>query len=275
MRRDYYVLIGRTMSGRTESAQPEDHLIGAAAEYFSRSFPNPRREGCLHTDRLRALASSADPVGRDVRTHLFQCSECFIEFRRERLAVASAADSATTPAMPATRRVRVRRMVTVAASMVVGAGLGLALWRGYVRTASQKPASGGTPSASLAATNLTTTHPATELPAVVTIQLQPSSLRRGPSASLESSVPPVAIRPRPLRVEIELPDGYPDGVYLVAIVDPFDEALIEVTVPAVGRSIVALVDATGLASGRRFVRIQRSGQPPDYVPVVVDRPSPR
>jgi hypothetical protein len=184
--------------------------------------------------------------------------------------MASATDTTTARAMPGILRVRVRPIVAAAASMVLAAGLGLTLWLGFGRTASQKPAGGETPSASLPST-----HPAPELPAVVAIQLQPSSVRRGPSALLESSVHSVAIRPRPTRVEIELPDSYPDGVYLVAIVDPFDESLIEVRASAVHHSLVALVDATGLESGRRFVRIQRSGQPPDYVPIVLEQPSAR
>src|SRR5262245_31451717 len=103
MRRDYHVPIGRT-SGRTDAAQPEDQLLAAAPQYFARSFPNRRRAWCLHPNRLRALASSADPGRGDVRTHLFQCSECFTEFRRERLAIATA-DGATTLAMPMIARV--------------------------------------------------------------------------------------------------------------------------------------------------------------------------
>jgi hypothetical protein len=170
-------------------------------------------------------------------------------------------------------------MVTAAASMVLAAGLGLLLWTGFERAASrEKPASGGNaqPSASRqssgAAASFTSTRPALELPGVVAIQLEPSSVRRGSSASLESSVPAVTIRTGLIRFEIALPDGYPDGVYLVAIVDPFDEALIEVSAPTVDRSLIALVDTTGLESGRRFLRIQRAGLPPDFVPIVVERP---
>lgn len=263
------------MSGRTESAQREGDLLDTAVEYFSRSFPNPRREGCPHPDRIRGLASLPEPVAGEVRTHLFQCSECFREFRRERSAVASAAATAAPREMPRILRGSVRPLAGVAASMALAAGLGLTLWLGFERTASQKPAGSGTRPASSAATVLTSLGPAPEFPAVVAIQLQPSSVRRGPSASLESSVPAVVVRPRPIRFEIALPEGYPDGIYLVAIVDPFDEPLGEVSAAAVGRSLVTLIDLTDFESGRRFLRIQQTARPPDYVPIVVERPPSR
>jgi hypothetical protein len=260
------------------SVDLEDRLVDHAVEYFWRSFPNPTREGCPRPDRLRELASSAEPVTGDVRIHLFQCSECFIEFRRERLAMTSARDTAARLAPPRVLRSRVRTIVAVAASMVLAAGLGLLLWAGFERAASQqKAASGGnaepSPSRqSSGAASLTSNRPVPELPGVVAIQLDPSSVRRGSSSGLESSVPAATIRTGLIRFEIALPASYPDGVYLVAIVDPFDEALVEVSAPAVDRSLIALVDATGLGSGRRFLRIQRAGLPPDFVSIVLEQP---
>ena len=38
------------------------------------------------------------------------------------------------------------------------------------------------------------------------------------------------------------------------------------------RVLVAVADATGLETGRRFLRIGSAGQPPDYLPIVVADP---
>src|SRR5437667_442002 len=97
-------------------------------------------------------------------------------------------------------------------------------------------------------------------------------LRRGTSISTEAAAPVIVMRPGPTRFEIQLPLGYPDGLYQVAIVDPFDEVLVEASAPAVDRVLVADADATDLESGRRFLRIGAAGQPPDYLPIVVTDP---
>jgi hypothetical protein len=269
-----------TMSDRIDLAHGDDHLLDDAVEYFSRSFPNAAREGCPHPNRLRELASSGDPVTGAVRTHLFQCSECFTEFRRERLALSSSMETVTPSIRQRTLRAHVPTMA-VAASVVLAAGVGLILWIGAERTTRhQELSSSGTIQASDpgrspgSAPNPASNRPVPELPGVVTIRLQASDVQRGVGADGTES-PATVIRPGPVRFEIDLAAGYPDGAYQVAIVDAFDEVLVGVSARAVDRRLVASIDATGLGTGRRFLRISPANQPPDYLPIVVEAPSGR
>ena len=250
-----------------KSARREDDLLDDAVEYFSTCFPNPSRDGCPHPARLRDLASSAHLVTGEVRAHLFQCSKCFNEFRRQRLIVTATARESRAWSFSRDRM----RTVAIAASCVVAVGLGLVLWLGIERPVSTrtpaKPASaqhdaGNAPGFPA--------RPDSAMPAVVAIQLRASELRRGTSTSNESPAPAIAIRHGPTRFEIELPEGYPDGLYQVAIVDPFDDVLVQASARAVNRVVVADADSTGLESGRRFLRIGAAGQPPDYFAIVLE-----
>jgi hypothetical protein len=260
-----------------ESGRRDDDLIEDAVEYFSSCFPNPGRDGCPRPARLRDLASSAHLVTGEVRAHLFQCSKCFNEFRRQRSIVTATAETSGPGGVRSFLRERVQAMA-IAACVVMAVGLGLVLWVGAERPArskeretrgSARPTSAQHRAGSAAGLP---DRPASALPTVVAIQLRASDLRRGTSPSIESAAPGIAIRPGPTRFEIQLPAGYPDGLYHVAIVDPFDRVLVESSARAVDRVLVAVTDATGLETGRRFLRIGAAAQPQDYLPIVVEDP---
>jgi hypothetical protein len=183
--------------------------------------------------------------------------------------------------MQGTLRAHVPAMA-VAASVVLAAGVGLILWFGAQRTTShQELSSSGTVQPSGpgrspgTATDPASNRPGPELPGVVAIQLLASEVRRGVGALDGLESPATAIRPVPIRFEIDLPGGYPDVAYQVAIVDAFDEVLVDVSARAVDRRLIAVIDATGLNTGRRFLRISRANLPPDYHPIVVEPPSVR
>ena len=97
-------------------------------------------------------------------------------------------------------------------------------------------------------------------------------MRRGTAQSIEEAAPSIAIQPGRLRFEIELPDDYPDGVYRIAIVTPFDEVLIDATSVAAGRVVSASVNGSHIQAGRALLRVEHVGQPPDYIPIVVGQP---
>jgi len=265
------------MSAKTESAAAEADLLETAVEYFSKAFPNPTRQGCPHLNRLRELASSSDPISGDVRAHLFQCSECFREFRDARLAVVSSTQRGSPGAIRSTWRPTA--MVAAVAVTVLAIGLGRVSWSdfGFDRGARQQEAAGAdprssaSPTGSEAPTRFESHGSARGSAPTLRIELRPASVRRGTTESIESTSPPISIQPGPNRLEIELPDDYPVGAYRIAIVDAFDEVLIEVTALAVKQSLVAQLDASHLDSGRRFLRIQHVEQPPDYVPIIVSR----
>ncbi|HKB09751.1 MAG TPA: hypothetical protein VKD69_03815, partial [Vicinamibacterales bacterium] len=104
------------MSPTIESAGPDwEEVSETAIEYFSTAFPNPERAGCPGPERLRAAASSADPVSGDLRTHLFQCSECFISFRAARLVASSMNRNDSASPRRAWRRLAIGAAAVVAA----------------------------------------------------------------------------------------------------------------------------------------------------------------
>src|SRR6266568_2861947 len=142
-----------------KSARREDDLLDDAVEYFSTCFPNPSRDGCPPPARLRDLASSAHLVTGEVRAHLFQCSECFKEFRRQRSIVMATADTSGPGGVWSFFRGQMWTMA-VAASIVMAVGLGLVLWIGVERPVRHKERESNRPS---------------ELPGVVAIQLRASA----------------------------------------------------------------------------------------------------
>jgi hypothetical protein len=248
----------------------DDEWRDAAVDYFSTAFPNPTREGCPDRERLRQSAMSADVVTGDIRTHLFQCSECFTEFRSARMAGVSVSQRAGAGA-PASSR-RLRAIAAIAAVTILFVGISVLLRDGVdYRIGSRSGRASGRGGDSSPASSVAGPRESTS---VVRIQVQVSSMRRGTPQSPESATASIAIQPGPMRFEIALPDGYPEGVYGLAIVNPFDEVFVETRGVSVEHSFAAFVDASRVPAGRGFLRIDHAGQPPDYVPIVVGRRDP-
>src|SRR5262249_2181652 len=257
------------MSPEIDPPSTVDEWSVAAVEYFSNAFPNPARDGCPDPERLGQAAESIGLVTGDIRTHLFQCSECFKAFRAARPSAAPS-EHGTAPATAAGSRVRA--MAATAAAIVAFVGVGLLLsstWnRRMTTTFDTRSTNLLTPGGNSASREPSGSH---DLPTVVRVQVLTGAVRRGTAESTQSSAAPIAIPPEPIRFEIALPDGYPDGEYRVAIVTPFDDVLVEARVDSAGRIVAALVDAGRVQSGRGFLRIEHGGQPPDYVPIVVEQ----
>src|SRR5262245_41283555 len=179
-------------SANIEAASPEAELSGAAIEYFSTAFPNPERKGCPDRERVRQAASSSTLVTGDLRTHLFQCSACFEEFRAARIAMAvpTKADALATRS-----RWRLSPMVAAAASVALVVGLGLIFWRnGFERAGRQERSSRGGDIRSLVSENSGTASPSSraESASLVRIRLQRGVVRRGTVESSEPQTPPIA-----------------------------------------------------------------------------------
>jgi hypothetical protein len=59
-----------------------EELTSLARQYYSARFPNPQRIGCSSQDEIVKLVEQRQVPDQALREHLFECSECFGEYRQ-------------------------------------------------------------------------------------------------------------------------------------------------------------------------------------------------
>jgi hypothetical protein len=59
-----------------------EELASLARRYYARRFPNPQRLGCPLPGEINKVVRSRQAPDEDLREHLFECSECFGEYRQ-------------------------------------------------------------------------------------------------------------------------------------------------------------------------------------------------
>jgi hypothetical protein len=59
-----------------------EELTSLARQYYSARFPNPQRIGCPPQGRIVKLVEHQQIPDQALREHLFECSECFGEYRQ-------------------------------------------------------------------------------------------------------------------------------------------------------------------------------------------------
>jgi len=57
-------------------------LVSFARQYYAARFPNPQRLGCLPAGEIIGVVMGRQAPSETLREHLFECSECFVEYRR-------------------------------------------------------------------------------------------------------------------------------------------------------------------------------------------------
>jgi hypothetical protein len=60
-----------------------DDLASIARRYYAARFPNPQRLGCPPPGEIIKVVRSGQAPDQALREHLFECSECFGEYRQE------------------------------------------------------------------------------------------------------------------------------------------------------------------------------------------------
>src|SRR5262245_12853694 len=60
-----------------------DDLASIARRYYATRFPNPQRLGCPAPGEIIKVVRSGQAPDQALREHLFECSECFGEYRQE------------------------------------------------------------------------------------------------------------------------------------------------------------------------------------------------
>ena len=77
-------LIMKTRGNKETGGKPfqsAEDFQSFAQEYYSIEFPNPGREGCPEKAMLESLVRSESLPDREMRRHLFSCSNCFSEYK--------------------------------------------------------------------------------------------------------------------------------------------------------------------------------------------------
>jgi hypothetical protein len=62
--------------------QDAEELASLARRYYATRFPNPRRIGCPPPGEIIKVVSERQAPDQALREHIFECSECFGEYRQ-------------------------------------------------------------------------------------------------------------------------------------------------------------------------------------------------
>jgi hypothetical protein len=90
-----------------------EELASLARRYYAAHFPNPRRVGCQPPDEIIKIVRGRQVPNEALREHLFECSECFGEYRQ-----------ALAQRGPAPEEVAWGRVVSIFASRPMALALG-------------------------------------------------------------------------------------------------------------------------------------------------------
>jgi hypothetical protein len=59
-----------------------EELVTIAQRYYATHFSNPQRHGCTPPGEITKVVSMGRAPDQALREHLFNCSECFDEYRQ-------------------------------------------------------------------------------------------------------------------------------------------------------------------------------------------------
>lgn len=238
-----------------------DQVVDDAVDYFSTALRSTSPSKCPDRQLLRRLAASSDLVKGDIRAHLFQCSECFAEFRREKLAHSERG----------TRRLRPGLWLPLHVASVVAVFVLLvaALWPVLNETGGRQE-SWSVRGAVKAPANEASRSAAS--PVVVAVRLSALQATRGGLTVSEPNAGGTVVPAAPVRLIIDLPPDSDDAEYEVAVVSAFDRVLTRARTQSAARRLIATIDGSQLPAGQCFLRVGSAGHPPDYVPITVVRP---
>lgn len=282
-------------------ADPEE-IVTFAQAFYATEFPNDAWRGCPPPAALRESARSGALPDGQLRSHLFNCSECFRSFRSARM-------SRHTQAAPARRWLR--RLVLVSAKLrspwlPVTVGACCLLFLGLIALTLLRHASRGSAAVAVnysrqeanpatvsggAETLITPVesgsesgrrgqaHPALEAPPrahkvsprnprtqpplpVVYIDLKEDNLLRG-----DDSAGParrvITLSPERQRLRLRMPQGSAAGWYTVRVVDAYGKTLLTTSARSNGRTLRVEMDLRGLTAKTYRLCLSREGEAPD------------
>lgn len=289
-----------------------DEVIAFAQAYYATEFPNSARVGCPPAETLRAVAHSGDLPDARLRSHLFNCSECFRAYRSARMSKSARAASgrprwrglsAVPTLFKLPRAWAAAGAFCLVVVVLITAGL---LWRvredatavvvNYPARVSlpQSAAQPGAvnPQGAAGAAE----PPTTPGPAPVRQRTRP----RSPKAAPKDTRPQTALRivdidlkqddllrgddeaqgrhrvitlsPERHRLRLKMPRGSAPGRYTVKVVDAFGKPLLTAAANSDGRRLKVDLDLRGLTARRCRLCLARDGEAPDCYQLSVEGP---
>jgi hypothetical protein len=268
-----------------------DEILTLARRYYATGFPNPQRRGCPPPGDIVKVVSRRRAPDQDLREHLFECSECFGEYRQ---ALAQLRNEVVGWKRLAS--IFTLKRVSASAVILLVVFAGRSMWRKttpddrHEKITSSNPSGAQmpTPSPTLNKSDapLTTEIAKTSVKRRVMVGKSRSSGRAEPSLetievdldnypafrrSQEARAPFVLPGAR-ANLILRLPETGAAGIYTVSLIDAFGSVLLsEPAVSRDGAKLPVKLDLRGVTPRKYRLRLSRKGEAPAYYDVIIRR----
>jgi hypothetical protein len=289
-----------TINGSSETGVSSifiSDLFKFAQKHFSKDFPNSARVGCPPPKLLSEMVRAQQLPDKELRTHLFICSECYAYYH-EQLPARPISVRMATASSGVVRPFNLPRMspvFAVALLLTVATPAFLILWnyRSDPRPETAKNSSGSSgltiqPSPPVSAEienrlceNIvapsTAKSPSKPKQArnvslaanTVKIDLTAFNSLRGKN---ELAARTINLKTAVNRLVIKLPDGSPRGAYMVSLADPFGSAIRSVRAHSKnGKTVRFGLDLSEIKPGSYLVCVAAEKEMPDCAPATAAR----
>ncbi|HEX2487995.1 MAG TPA: hypothetical protein VHR27_01255, partial [Blastocatellia bacterium] len=274
-----------------------DEIVTLARRYYATGFPNPQRRGCPPPGEIVKVVSRRRAPDNDLREHLFECSECFGEYRQALAQIRN--DVVGWQRLVSI--LSVKRVSTLAVILLLVLA-GSLIWRKPTPEAlneqiTRSDPSGGQVGGTGEATSNKTDARLNAGPITAKIENPPVKRRAvdensRSSGRPESSVktievdldnyqvlrrsqeekPPIVLPAVHARLVLRLPETGAAGKYTVSLINAFGRVLL--STPALshdGAKLQVKLDLRRVTPQKYRLRLSRNGEAPAYYDVIVGR----
>ncbi|MCI0389334.1 MAG: hypothetical protein MOB07_11305 [Acidobacteria bacterium] len=269
-----------------------DEIVTLARRYYARGFPNPERRGCPPAGEIVKVVSRRRAPDNALREHLFECSECFGEYRQ-------ALAQIRNDVVGWERLVSIlslKRVSTLAVILLSLFFAGALIWRGRTPDTGNERVTrsnaSGDQSATPVATPNKTDDPLTAETAKPQVKRRAVGGESRSSGRPESSVetievdldnypvfrrsqeekPPVVLPAIRARLVLRLPETGAAGKYTVSLIGAFGRVLLsEPALSPDGAKLQVTLDLRRVTPKKYRLRLTRKDEAPAYYDVIVRR----
>lgn len=281
------------LGGPAPESPDIDEIVALARRYYASGFPNPQRRGCPPPGEIVKVVSRRRAPGQALREHLFECSECFGEYRQ---ALAQPRNEVAgwewSISIHSFKRVSIPAVILL--SLVFA---GILIWRKPTPDAPHEQITSSNPNnAAIATPTATPNRTAAPLTAdIVALAVKRPELggKSRSSGRLEpgfETIPPVDLDNYPVfrrlgedlppielpairaHLVLHLPETGTAGKYRVSLIDAFGRALVsETAVSSDGVKLHVKLDLRRVTPKKYRLCLSRKYEAPAYYDAVVRR----